>query len=61
MTSKKPASNQGQGHSAPKTSVGKPRSFGEQWTAKGDVFTRSVQQPKHGSWSSRGSMAKPAR
>lgn len=23
----------------------KPRSFGEQWTAKGDAFTRAVSEP----------------
>lgn len=26
------------------TSMGKPRSFGEQWTSKGDAFTRSISK-----------------
>jgi len=58
MTIKK--SGQALGGQRPASSrTGKPRSFGEQWTSKGDAFTRSVQQPKAGHRTAKSPKAKP--
>jgi len=53
MTTKKVRDAQRQPR--PTRSVGKPRSFGEQWTSKGDAFTRTVSKTGH--WSAK--TAKP--
>lgn len=49
MTSKQSSRTPGHERPPKATSTGKPRSFGEQWTSKGDAFTRSVSKSGHGS------------
>lgn len=48
MTSKQTGTTGGNRRPPKATSTGKPRSFGEQWTSKGDAFTRSVSKTGHG-------------
>ena len=58
MTTKKASGVQGPSRPTRSTSAGKPRSFGEQWTSKGDAFTRTVSKTGH--WSTKTTKPKQA-